>query len=92
MHREKTRGEIVFCVASNPILESHQQIDKENEYQLIFVNRRINNIFDHWHGTVLKFSGNQSTYLYKMIQETGLDLDWEAFDFDNTNVSRIDVC
>ena len=46
----------------------------------------------HWHGTVLKFSGNQSTYLYKMIQETGLDLDWEAFDFDNTNISRIDVC
>ena len=55
----------------------------------------------HWHGTVLKFSGNQSTKLYKIIQETGrlmsdslagIDLDWEAFDFDNTNVSRLDVC
>ena len=46
----------------------------------------------HWHGTILKFSGNKSTYLYQRIKEARLNLDWKAFDFDKTNVSRIDVC
>lgn len=46
----------------------------------------------YWSGTVLNFPGNQAAYFYKMIQEIKLGLDWEAFDFENTSLSRIDVC
>jgi hypothetical protein len=43
----------------------------------------------YWYGTSLSFSGNQSTYFYKTIKGKGLD--WEVLDFDNTNLSRIDL-
>ena len=43
----------------------------------------------YWYGTSLSFSGNQSTYFYKMIKEKGLD--WEILNFDNTSLSRIDL-
>jgi hypothetical protein len=43
----------------------------------------------YWSGTSLSFSGNQSTCFYKIIK--GKRLDWEVLDFDNTNVSRIDL-
>lgn len=44
----------------------------------------------YWYGTSLTFSGNQSTYFYKTIKDKGLD--WEILDFDNTSLSRIDLC
>ena len=43
----------------------------------------------YWYGTSLSFSRNQSTYFYKTIKGKGLD--WEILDFDNTNLSRIDL-
>ena len=43
----------------------------------------------YWSGTSLSFSGNQSTWFYKTIKRKGLD--WEVLDFDNTNLSRIDL-
>ena len=43
----------------------------------------------YWDGTSLSFSGNQSTYFYKMIREKGLD--WEILNFDNTSLSRIEL-
>lgn len=43
----------------------------------------------YWSGTSLSFSGNQSTWFYKTIKGKGLD--WEVLDFDNTNLSRIDL-
>ena len=47
------------------------------------------NFQKYWYGTSLSFSGNQSTYFYKIIK--GKRLDWEILDFDNTNLSRIDL-
>ena len=61
---------------------------KKNSWTVKF---RVNSQ-DYWFGTVLNFPGNQATHLYKMIQERGLGLDWKAFDFENTSLSRIDVC
>jgi len=43
----------------------------------------------YWSGTSLSFSGNRSTWFYKTIKRKGLD--WEVLDFDNTNLSRIDL-
>jgi len=43
----------------------------------------------YWSGTSLIFSGDQSTWFYKTIKRKGLD--WEVLDFDNTNLSRIDL-
>ena len=61
---------------------------KKNSWTVKF---RVNSQ-DYWFGTVLNFPGNQATHLYKMIQERGLGLYWKAFDFENTSLSRIDVC
>lgn len=43
----------------------------------------------YWSGTSLSFSGNQSTWFYKTSKRKGLN--WEVLDFDNTNLSRIDL-
>jgi len=44
--KEKNLLETLFFVAWNLILKSHRLMGKENLTQWIFVNRRINNIFD----------------------------------------------
>ena len=43
----------------------------------------------YWYGTSLSFSGNQFTYFYKTIKEK--ELDWEILNFDNRNLSWIDL-
>ena len=43
----------------------------------------------YWSGTSLSFSGNQSTWFYKTSKRK--ELNWEVLDFDNTNLSRIDL-
>jgi len=43
----------------------------------------------YWSGTSLSFSGNQSTWFYKTSKRKGLN--WEVLDFDNRNLSRIDL-
>ncbi len=43
----------------------------------------------YWCGTSLSFSGNQSIYFYRNIKRK--ELDWEILDFNNTNLSRIDL-
>ena len=46
----------------------------------------------YWSRTTLCFSGNQATHFYKMIQEKRLVLNWKAFDFEQTSLSRMDIC
>jgi hypothetical protein len=48
------------------------------------------NYTKYWPGTIIGFSGNHARFFYETIKDKQLNKD--IFDFDNTNLGRIDLC
>ena len=58
----------------------------KNRYSAEFV---INSN-SYWKGSILRFRGNHAQCFYKDLKFQKLD--WSVFDFENTNLGRIDLC